>query len=147
VGQALDDPLQQALKIKPFGRREVFEHWRYRLGSQLEDASRRPRSLARERECLCAPVPACAPFHKPRLSQPIDKASCASLRQPDNALEIPDRSPRVRLEVDQRGRPAALLRACGLRRLAHTISDSQRLRGQELLEPAVTEFHTPSIQE
>jgi hypothetical protein len=124
----------------------VFEQWRYCRGSQLKDASRRPQALARERECLGAPVPACAPFHKPRLSQPVDETACASLGQPDDALEVADGSPRVRLQVDKCGWPAALLRASGLRGLAHTISDSQRLRGQELLKPAVTEFHTPSIQ-
>jgi hypothetical protein len=48
--------------------------------------------------------------------------------------------------VDKRSRPTALLRAGGLRGLAHTISDSQRLRGQELLKPAVIEFHAPTIQ-
>jgi hypothetical protein len=146
VGKALDDPFQQALEVKPFGRREVFEQWRYRFVSQLQDASRHAQPLAGERECLGAPVPACAPFHKPRLDQPVDKTACASLRQPDDALEIADGSPRVRLQVDERSRPAALLRASGLGGLAHTIGDSQRLRGQELLKPVVTEFHTSSIQ-
>jgi hypothetical protein len=58
VGQALDDPFQQALEIKSFGRREVFEQWCYCFGSQLKDASGRPQALAREPECLGAPVPA-----------------------------------------------------------------------------------------
>jgi hypothetical protein len=33
AGQALDDPFQQALEVMPFGRRQVFEQWRYCLGS------------------------------------------------------------------------------------------------------------------
>jgi hypothetical protein len=33
VGEAVDDPFEQALEVKPLGRREVFEQWRYCLGS------------------------------------------------------------------------------------------------------------------
>lgn len=146
AGQALDDPFQQALKVKAFGRREVLEQWHYCLGSQLKDASRRPQALVREQERLCAPVPACAPLHKARLSKPVDQTAGASLRQPDDALQIADRPTRVRLQVDKRSRPAALLPASSLRRLAHAISDSQRLGGQQLLKPAATEFHISSIQ-
>jgi hypothetical protein len=124
----------------------VFEQWRYGLGSSLEDTSRRRQAVARERECLRAPVPARAPFHQPRLNQPVDETACAGLRQPDDTLEIADGPSRVRLQVDKRSRPAALLRTSGLRGLAHTIGDSQRLRRQELLEPAVIGFHASSIQ-
>jgi hypothetical protein len=123
----------------------VLEQWRYGRGSSLQDALCRSKALAREREGLGTPVPACAPLHKPRIGQPVDETACASLRQPDDALKIADGSPRVRLQVDQGSGPAALLRAGGLRGLAHAISDGQRLRGQELLKPAVTEFHAFSI--
>jgi hypothetical protein len=48
VGEALDDPFQQALKVKPLRWREVFEQGCYRRGPEFKDASRHAQALARE---------------------------------------------------------------------------------------------------
>jgi hypothetical protein len=136
VGQPRYESVEKALEVDPLGGREVLEQRRHCFGSSLEDASRGGGAFAREPQRVGACVPAWAPLHEPGLHQSIDEPPRAGLRQPDDAFEVTDGSPGVGTEVHECCRAASFLRDRGLRGVAHTVDDGQRMRSHQLLEPA-----------
>ena len=144
VGEALDDAREQALEVGAFGRRQMLEHRRDRQRRVARGCAPRSASPARERERMCARVPARAPLDEAGGDEPIDEPARAGLGQPHDALDVADGSAGVRPQVDERGRPAALLCARLLRGLAHAVGHGERLRRQQLLEARVAARHDPN---